>query len=126
MWISGALFEQMRFSFNNLTHIVFWTVELFKNPWKRSVLKSQFQNPQNLDEKNLFFHHSRKKQLKIHDGAKNRLNPLSHQLLGGIMRGGTNEIHTFFCKAFFKSAPVLLNFLVNCCFKCFKCCLGVA
>ena len=31
--------------------------ELFyKNPLKRSVLKSQFQNPRNLDEKGRFFH----------------------------------------------------------------------
>ena len=110
MWISGALFEQMRFSFNNLIHIVFWTVERFKNPWKRSVLKSQFQNPQNLDEKNLFFHLHEKKQLKIHDGAKNRLNPLSHQLLGGIMRGGTNEIHTFFARLFSTKPQCCLTF----------------
>ena len=39
-------------SFDNLTHVVFWTkVELFyKNPLKSSLLKSQFQNPRNLDE----------------------------------------------------------------------------
>ena len=62
MWISCALFEQKRFSFDNQTHVVFWTkVELFcKNRLKRSVLKSQFQNPRNLDEENWFFHHSRK------------------------------------------------------------------
>ena len=30
MWISDALFEQKRFSFDNLTHVVFWTKsELF-------------------------------------------------------------------------------------------------
>ena len=27
---------------------------------------------------------------------------------------------------FFNSASVLLNNPINCCFKCFKCCLGVA
>ena len=82
MWISGALFEQMRFSFNNLSHVVFWTkVELFyKNPLKRSVFKSQFQSPRNLVEKNVFFTiHAKttrekrffspftQKQLEIHD-----------------------------------------------------------
>ena len=29
---------------------------LYKNPLNRSVLKSQFQNPRNLDEKTDFFH----------------------------------------------------------------------
>ena len=144
VWISGALFQPTRFSFDNLTHVVFWTKgelvfknqlkhftethrktsnfdmcllnfistchfcfiqKIFyhlkrnwprfslpkfcrsniyvitivkfsnspiqnvfsfprwtsmnfckvKNPLKRSVLKSKFQNPQNLDEKNRFF-----------------------------------------------------------------------
>ena len=68
MWISSALFEQMRFSFDNLTHVVFWTTKVehfYKNPWKRSVLKSQFQSQRNLVEKNLFFHHSRKNNSKF-------------------------------------------------------------
>ena len=30
---------------------------VYKNPLKRSVLKSQFQNPRNLDEKDCFFSH---------------------------------------------------------------------
>ena len=62
MWISVALFEQKRFSFDNLAHVVFWTKDelFYKNPLKRSVLKSQFQNPRNLDEQNWFFHDSRK------------------------------------------------------------------
>ena len=36
MWISGALFEQKRCSFDNLTHVVLWTNgELFyKHPFK--------------------------------------------------------------------------------------------
>ena len=36
MWISGALFEQKRCSFDNLTHVVLWTKgELFyENPFK--------------------------------------------------------------------------------------------
>ena len=66
------LFEQMRFSFDNLTHVVFWTkVELFyKTQLKRSVLKSPFQNPRNLDEKKLFFHHSQKNNSKFTTGQK--------------------------------------------------------
>ena len=36
-----------------------------KNLSKRSVLKSQFQNPQNPEEKNLFFHDSRKNDFKF-------------------------------------------------------------
>ena len=62
IWISVALFEQKKFFFDNLAHVVFWTKgELFyKNPLKTSVLKSQFQNPRNLDEENWFFHDSRK------------------------------------------------------------------
>ena len=123
MWISGAVFEQMRLSFDDLTHVTFWTkVELaYKNPLKRSVLKSQFQSPRNLVEKN-FFSPFMQKQLLIHDGTQNRLNMLSDQLLGEIIRG-TNEIYTFFISnAFFNSASVLLNFswidlqmLLRCC-----------
>ena len=57
MWILGALFEQKRFSFDNLTHVVFGTkvVLFYKNPLRMSVLKSKFQNPRNLDEKKYFF-----------------------------------------------------------------------
>ena len=55
-----------------------------------SVLKSKFQNPRNLDEKNLFFYHSRKNNSKF----TTEKNTLSHQLLGRII-GDTNEVHTF-------------------------------
>ena len=57
MWISGALFEQKRFSFDYLTHVVFWKKgELFyKNLLKMSVLKSLFQNPQIWTKKTDFF-----------------------------------------------------------------------
>ena len=74
MWISGALFDQKRFSFDNLTHVVFWTKgELFyENPLKRSALKPQFLNPQNL-----IFSRFTQKQLQVHDGTKNGLNMLS-------------------------------------------------
>ena len=67
IWISDALFEQKRFPFDNLTHVVSWTKgELFyKNALKRSVLKSQFQNPRNLDEGNWCFHDSRKNNFKF-------------------------------------------------------------
>ena len=42
MWISGTLFEQNRFSFDNLTHAIFGTKGelIYKNPLKRLVLKS--------------------------------------------------------------------------------------
>ena len=53
-----------------------------KNRLKRSFLKSQFQNPRNLGEKD-FFTRFTQKQLPIHSGTKNRLNTLSHPLLGG-------------------------------------------
>ena len=91
MRISGALFEQMRFCFDNPTHVAFWTkVEHFyKNPLKRSVLKSQFQNPRNLVEKNFFFSPFTQKQLEIQEGTKDRLNTLSHQLLGGSLEEPT-------------------------------------
>ena len=58
MYVSDALFGQKRFSFSNLTHVPFLTKSefVYKNVLKRSVLKSQFQNPRNLDEKDWFFH----------------------------------------------------------------------
>ena len=57
MRISGVLFYQMRFSFDNLTHVVFWikVENCYKNLLKRSVLKSQFQSLWNLVDKSLFF-----------------------------------------------------------------------
>ena len=62
MWILGAFIKQKRFSFDNLANVVSWTkvVPSNKNPLKMSVFKSKFQNSRNLDEKNVFFHHSRK------------------------------------------------------------------
>ena len=61
---------------------------------KRSVLKSQFQNPQNMDKKSWFFHHLRKNNFKITTEQKTRLNRFSCRLLEGIVRG-TNEIRAF-------------------------------
>ena len=67
MWISGALFELIRFSFDNLTHAAFWTKleNFYKNPLKPPVLKSQFQSSRNLVERNLVFYHSRKNNSKF-------------------------------------------------------------
>ena len=67
IWLSGALFEQRRFSFDNLAYFVFWTKgELFyKNPLKRSVLKLKFQNPRNMDKKNQLFHDPRRNNSKF-------------------------------------------------------------
>ena len=123
MWISGALFEQMRFFFGNLIQVIFWTkVELFyKNPWKRSVIKWNFRIHEIWTRK-LIFSLFTQKQLGIHDGTKNRLNALSHQLLEKTSRV-TNKIHTFFISnSFFNSASVLLTFswidlqmLLRCC-----------
>ena len=89
MWIAGALSEQMRFSFDSLTNVAFCAKaeHFYKNPLKRSDLKSQIQSPQNLVVKTFF-------------------SP-------GII-SGTNEIHTFFVSnTFFNSASVLFNFLMN-------------
>ena len=80
MWMFGVLFGRKRFSFDNLTHVVLWTNgdAVYNNPSKKSVLKSQFQNPWNQDEKNWFFSHWKKtktkkntqKLLQIHDETK--------------------------------------------------------
>ena len=56
-----------------------------KNTLKRSVLKSQFLNPKIWTRKIDFFTRFTQKQLPIHDGTKNRLNTLSHRLLGGSL-----------------------------------------
>ena len=96
--ISCALFEQKRFSFDNLTHVVFWTkIELFyKNP------ETTISEPTKSKREKLIFSRFTKKQLQIHEGTENRLNMLSHQLLGETIRG-TNEIHAFFISnAFFQ------------------------
>ena len=87
----------MRFSFDNLTQVVFWTkVEHF---YKKSVKEVSPQITISESTKSnwekLSFLPFTQKQLEIHDGTKNRLNTLLHQLLGEIIRG-TNEIHTFF------------------------------
>ena len=51
--------DKKTLSFSNLTRFFLTKCELvYKNPVKRSVLKSQFQNPRNLDEKTDFFWHN--------------------------------------------------------------------
>ena len=55
---------------------------VYKNPLKRSILKSQFQKSQNMDVKIWFFHDSRKNNFKFTTEQKIRLNTLSHRLLG--------------------------------------------
>ena len=104
MWMFGVLFGRKRFSFDNLTHVVLWTNgdAVYNNPSKKSVLKSQFQNPWNQDEKNWFFTHWKKNENeKKHAKAtsnwrrnkKNRLNTLSHRLVRGIIRGTIEILH---------------------------------
>ena len=77
----------MRFSFRNLTRVVFLTNGkiVYKNPLKRSVIKSQFQNPQNLYEKKCFFFSSHTKATSNSRQKKGRSNLLSNQLLGGSL-----------------------------------------
>ena len=62
----------------------FWTKGelVHKNPLKRSILKSQFQNQEIWMRKFDFLTGFTQKQLPIHVGIKNRLNTLSHRLLG--------------------------------------------
>ena len=108
MWISGAFFEQMRFYFNNLTHVVFWTkVELFyKNPLKKSVLKSQFQ----IWARKTYFFTIHVKAARNSRWNKKYIKYAFPPTPLGIIRG-TNEIHTsFISNVLFKSATVLLNF----------------
>ena len=76
------LTKEVFFRKSDTCHLLIKDELVYENPLKRSVLKSQFQNPRNMDEKDWFFHTIHKKQL-IHDGIKNRLHTLSHRLLGG-------------------------------------------
>ena len=81
-WISRALFEQRRFSFVNFTNTIFWTKGelVYKYLLIRSVLKSQYQNPWNLDD-------SLKNNFKFLMEQRNRLNILLHRLLGRSLVG---------------------------------------
>ena len=110
MWISGALFEQIRFSFDNLTHVIFWTKVKEVSP---QIAISE--SPKSGWEK-LIFSSFTKKQLEIYDRTKSRLNPLLHQLLVGIIRSTKAELKKALLikisNAFFSSASVLLNFLM--------------
>ena len=72
MFISGALFEEKRFSFDNLTHVIFWTKgELFyKDP------QIAISEPTKSGREKLIFSRLTQKHLQIHDGTENRLNTL--------------------------------------------------
>ena len=66
-----------------------WT--LYKNLLKRSVLKSQFQNPRNLDEKDWFFHTIYTKTTSNSRRNKKQIKYASTPTARGIIRR-TNEI----------------------------------
>ena len=113
MRISGVLFEQMRFSFDNLTHVVFWikVEKFYKNPLKRSVLKAQFQTLWNLVDKNLFFTIHAKTTRNSQLNKKQIKYVLASTSMGRSLEVPTK--YTLFSNAFFSSASVLLNFLIN-------------
>ena len=103
--------------FDNLAHVIFWTEgELFyKNPLKRSVLKSQFQNPRNVDEKNQFIQF-KQKQLQIHDGTKNGSNTFTLQVLTKCTLFYNQ--HSFFSSQSQQCLPfsrIELQMLLRCC-----------
>ena len=109
IWVSCAIFEQKRISFDNLIHVAFWTKrELFyKNP------QITISEPTKSGRQKLIFSRFTQNQLQVSNGTENRLNTLSHRMLGKVSRG-TNEIHAFFISnAFSNLASVLLNFLMN-------------
>ena len=78
MWNSGALFEQKRYSFNNLTHAVLWTKgELFyKNPFKEVSPQIAISESTKSGREKLILSRFTQKPLQIHNGTKNRLNTL--------------------------------------------------
>ena len=91
MSISGALFERKRFSFGNLTHVVFWTKgELF---YKKEVSAPTeiSESTKSGQEKISQF---RKNNFEFTTEQKNRLNKLLYRLLDAISRG-TKEIRAF-------------------------------
>ena len=103
--------------FDNLAHVIFRTKgELFyKNPLKRSVLKSQFQNPRNVDEKNQFMQF-KQKQLQIHDGTKNGPNTFTLQVLTKCTLFYNQ--HSFFSSQSQQCLPfsrIELQMLLRCC-----------
>ena len=91
MSISGALFERKRFSFGNLTHVVFWTKgELF--------YKKEFSAPIEISESTKSGQQKisqfRKNNFKFTTEQKTRLNRLLYRLLDEIFRS-TKEIRAF-------------------------------
>ena len=77
-WISGALFAQKRYSFDNLTHVVLWTKgELFyKNSFKEVSPQIAISKSTKSGGEKLIFSRFTQKTLQIHNGTKNRLNTL--------------------------------------------------
>ena len=93
MWNSGALFEQKRCPFNNLTHAVLWTKgELFyKNPFKEVSPQIAISESTKSGREKLIFSRFTQKPLQIHNRTKNRLNTL---YIGCSV--GSLEVHVFF------------------------------
>ena len=83
MWISGALFDQKRFSFDNLTHIVFFERKV--NSFKEVNPQIAISESTKSGRAKLIFPRFTQKQLQIHDGTEIRLNTVGGE--------GTNEIH---------------------------------
>ena len=64
---------------------------------QRSVFKSQFHNPKNLEEKNWFFFKIHVKAASNSERNKEEIKYALHWLLGGVIRD-TKEIHAFFIR----------------------------
>ena len=107
MRISEVLFEQMRFSFDNLTHVVFWmkVENFYKNLLKRSVLKLQFQSLWNLVDKNLFFTLQAKTTRNSQLNKKQIIYALAPTSMGRSLEVPMR--YTLFSNAFFNSASGL-------------------
>ena len=107
MRISEVLFKQMRFSFGNLTHVVFWikVENFYKNLLKRSVLKSQFQSLWNLVDKNLFFTIQAKTTRNSQLNKKQIIYVLAATSMGRSLE--VQMRYTLFSNAFFNSASGL-------------------
>ena len=92
MWILDTLFEQNRFSFDNLTHVVLWTKSklVHKSPLKRLVLKSQFQNPRNLAD---FFTTHAKTTSNLQWNTKQIKYAFTPTARSGIIKGTNKILH---------------------------------
>ena len=84
MWISNALFEQKRFSFDNLTRRFLnkrWT--LLQKYVKKVSLQITISKYTKSRRGKLMFSRFTQKKLQIHEGTKNTLNTPSRRLLVG-------------------------------------------